>query len=63
VRVLVLNTGSSSVKYQVIDTSTEQRITGGVVEEVTDHAGALVVIGERLADVVDRGRPSCRARR
>lgn len=49
-RVLVLNTGSSSVKYQLIETSTEQRVAGGVVEEVADHATALAVIGEELSD-------------
>lgn len=50
-RVLVLNTGSSSVKYQVIDTATGQRIVGGVVEEVADHASALAAIGEQLGQV------------
>jgi acetate kinase len=50
VRVLVLNTGSSSVKYQLIETATEERLAGGIVEEVTDHAEALDAIGEELAD-------------
>lgn len=49
-RVLVLNTGSSSVKYQLIDTTTGQRIRRGMVEEVTDHERALTEIGEQLAD-------------
>ncbi|HSL60091.1 MAG TPA: acetate kinase [Acidimicrobiales bacterium] len=49
-RVLVLNTGSSSVKYQLIDTSTERRLAGGVIEEVDDHATALAAIGEELSD-------------
>lgn len=49
-RVLVLNTGSSSVKYQLIDAESEQRLAGGVVEEVTDHAEALAAIGDELAD-------------
>lgn len=48
-RVLVLNTGSSSVKYQLIDTSTGERLAGGLVEEVGDHARALADIGEELA--------------
>lgn len=47
-RVLVLNTGSSSVKYQLIDTSSGQRIAGGTVEEVADHAVALAEIGAEL---------------
>jgi acetate kinase len=50
VLVLVLNTGSSSVKYQLIETSTERRLAGGMVEEVVDHADALAAIGEELAD-------------
>ena len=49
-RVLVLNTGSSSVKYQLIETSTEHRLVGGVVEEITDHTDALAAIGEELSD-------------
>jgi acetate kinase len=47
----VLNTGSSSVKYQLIDTSSGQRLAGGVIEEVADHGEALASIGEELADV------------
>jgi acetate kinase len=50
-RVLVLNTGSSSVKYQLIETSSERRLAGGMVEEVADHAEALAAIGDELADV------------
>jgi acetate kinase len=50
VRVLVLNTGSSSVKYQLIDTSTEERVAGGLVEEVVDHADALAAVGATLSD-------------
>lgn len=49
-RVLVLNTGSSSVKYQLVDTATERRLAGGVVEEVDDHATALERVGTDLAD-------------
>ena len=49
-RILVLNTGSSSVKYQLIETSTEQRLAGGVIEEVADHADALATIGDELSD-------------
>jgi acetate kinase len=40
-RVLVLNTGSSSVKYQLLDSDTAERVAGGVVEEVVDHTAAL----------------------
>jgi acetate kinase len=40
-RVLVLNSGSSSIKYQLVDSRTGERLAGGVVEEVADHASAL----------------------
>ncbi|WP_327288627.1 acetate/propionate family kinase [Streptomyces sp. NBC_01198] len=46
-RVLVLNSGSSSVKYQLIDMADGQRLAAGVVERigepggVADHARAL----------------------
>jgi acetate kinase len=49
VRVLVLNTGSSSVKYRLIEATTGERLGGGIVEEVTDHAEALAVVGEALS--------------
>jgi len=39
--VLVINSGSSSVKYQVVDSSTGERLAGGIVEEVLDHESAL----------------------
>ncbi|HSM66521.1 MAG TPA: acetate kinase [Ilumatobacteraceae bacterium] len=46
-RVLVLNSGSSSVKYQLVDSDTGERLTGGIVEEVDDHESALgQVVGE-----------------
>ncbi len=40
-RVLVLNSGSSSVKYQLVDSRTGERLAGGMVEEVVDHTEAL----------------------
>lgn len=46
-RVLVLNSGSSSVKYQLVDSDSGERLAGGVVEEVDDHESALRrVVGE-----------------
>ena len=53
-RVLVLNSGSSSVKYQVIDADTGDRVAGGIVEEVTDHGAALQ---EVVAHVERLGEP------
>lgn len=55
-RVLVLNSGSSSVKYQLVDSDTGERRAGGIVEEVVDHAAALRVVVdevERLDEPID----------
>jgi len=55
-RVLVLNSGSSSVKYQLVDSDTGERLAGGVVEEVDDHESALrevVTEVERLDQPVE----------
>lgn len=49
-RVLVLNAGSSSVKYQLIESSDGHRVAGGIVEEVTDHAIALDSVVQQLGD-------------
>jgi acetate kinase len=54
--VLVLNAGSSSVKYQLVDSDTGKRLVGGIVEEVDDHAAALrdvVAEVERLGQPID----------
>ena len=53
-RVLVLNSGSSSVKYQLVDSDTGERLAGGMVEEVVDHAAAL---REVVAAVEDLDEP------
>ena len=52
--VLVLNAGSSSVKYQLVDSDTGEHLAGGIVEEVVDHAAAL---GDVVAEVERFGRP------
>ena len=52
--VLVLNAGSSSVKYQLVDSGTGDRLVGGIVEEVVDHAAALRDV---VAEVERLGRP------
>jgi len=52
--VLVLNAGSSSVKYQLVDSDTGERLAGGVVEEVVDHVAALRDV---VTDVERLGRP------
>ena len=53
-RVLVLNSGSSSVKYQLLDMADGSRPASGIVErigegEVADHAAALKIVAEELA--------------
>jgi acetate kinase len=39
--VLVLNSGSSSIKYQLIDVETGEAVAGGLVERIGDAEGAL----------------------
>jgi acetate kinase len=53
--VLVLNSGSSSVKYAVVDADSGATVADGIVErigegEVPDHAAALEVVFDELAD-------------
>ena len=53
--VLVLNSGSSSVKYAVVEADSGGTIADGIVErigegEVPDHAAALQVVFDELAD-------------
>ena len=45
-KVLVINSGSSSLKYQLFDMKTETRLSKGLVERIgcggpKDHAAAL----------------------
>jgi len=59
VRVFVLNCGSSSLKYRLIDTGTGADIQADLIERVTDHAAALDsalarVAGERIDCVAHR---------
>lgn len=46
---LVLNCGSSSVKYQVVDTTKDEPLASGIVERVTDHALAIGEVIETLS--------------
>ncbi|QKV92497.1 acetate kinase [Streptomyces sp. NA02950] len=53
-RVLVLNSGSSSVKYQLLDMTDRTRLASGIVERigegpVADHAAALKQVADELA--------------
>ena len=54
-RVLVVNSGSSSLKYAVVDADSGAMIADGIVErigegDVPDHAAALQVVFDELAD-------------
>ncbi len=54
-RVLVVNSGSSSLKYAVVETDSGDMIADGIVErigegQIPDHAAALQVVFEELAD-------------
>ncbi|MGJ9403304.1 acetate/propionate family kinase [Arthrobacter sp. KK5.5] len=55
-RVLVINSGSSSLKYQVRDTDTHEVLLSGLVErigeEVPDHAAALDTVDAHLHRVL-----------
>jgi acetate kinase len=53
--VLVLNSGSSSVKYAVVEPDSGKMVADGIVErigegEVPDHAAALQTVFDELAD-------------
>ncbi len=47
---LVLNCGSSSVKYQVVDTTQDTPLAQGLIERVADHGDAIAQIMKTLAD-------------
>jgi acetate kinase len=47
--VLVLNCGSSSVKYQLVEPSSGLELADGIVEQVTDYGAALQTVFDQLA--------------
>jgi acetate kinase len=53
-RVLVLNSGSSSLKYQLVDSDTGERLAGGIIEEVVDHASALREVVAQIEGTIER---------
>jgi acetate kinase len=46
--VLVLNCGSSSVKYQVVEPESGRELADGIVEQVTDYDAALQMVFDQL---------------
>ncbi|GAA1961985.1 acetate kinase [Catenulispora subtropica] len=60
-QVLVLNSGSSSIKYQLLDMADRSRLAVGIVERIgepggsaSDHAAAMQVVLGELAGTLDR---------
>jgi acetate kinase len=49
--ILVINSGSSSLKYQLIDMATHTPVTAGLIERVTDHGAAFAEMLERIEEV------------
>jgi len=47
-KILVVNSGSSSIKYQLFDMHDRSVLVGGVVERIRDHGEALDQIGRTL---------------
>lgn len=55
--ILVINSGSSSLKYQVRDTETEEVLTSGLIErigisEIKDHGQALDIVASSIEEVL-----------
>ncbi len=48
--VLVVNSGSSSLKYQVIDVDTNESLLAGLIERVEDHSVAFEQMVSKLKD-------------
>ena len=48
-RVLVINAGSSSLKYQVLDLPAGVVVAKGTLERITDHASAITTMIDELA--------------
>ena len=46
--ILVVNSGSSSLKYQVLDADTGQSLLAGLLERVTDHQEAFATMLQEL---------------
>ncbi len=54
--VLVVNSGSSSIKYQIIDPATEERLAKGLIERVGTDRGRVIHTGPD-GDAHDAERP------
>ena len=58
-KVLVINTGSSSIKYELFAMDRQQRLAGGLVEKIGEQTGTLthhkVLDGEHFQKLVEQG--------
>ena len=57
-QVLLLNCGSSSIKYKVIDADSEQVVATGIIQRIGDESGTLDHKLEGETVNVDRGFPN-----
>ena len=57
-QVLLLNCGSSSIKYKVIDADSEQVVATGIIQRIGDESGTLDHKLEGETVHVDRGFPN-----
>jgi len=48
--ILVINSGSSSLKYQVIDVDSDQSLLSGTIERVESHETAFSQMLEKLKE-------------
>ena len=49
-KILVLNSGSSSLKFQLFDMRKQQKLTSGLLENVADHQQAISRMEEMLKE-------------
>jgi acetate kinase len=54
--ILVVNSGSSSIKYQIIDPTTEDRLAKGLIERVGTDRGTVIHTGPD-GETHEAGRP------
>jgi acetate kinase len=55
--VLVINSGSSSIKYQLVDVDTGEAIAGGIVERIGQPAGEMTHTGPDGTTVLEQPIP------
>lgn len=56
--ILLLNCGSSSIKYQVIDADTEDVVASGIIQRIGDESGSIDHTFEGQTHFQERGFPN-----